>query len=128
MAYLFTKDRLRQSLRLALAGAWSHLHPDITQRLSIIQSNCPTLVDKYISSGEDGLLDLQDKPIKPDRCFGSRKSWLEYGSYLGIDMADPLPLERLQQACRTIYGIDPDAETLCLALAFPNIRIRSNTR
>jgi len=59
MAYLFTKDRLRQSLRLALAGAWINSYPDIIRRLSSIQGNCPTLMDKYISSNEDGLLDLQ---------------------------------------------------------------------
>ena len=75
MTYLFNKDKFRQSLRLALAGAWNHSCPDIIRPLALLQSKCPTLMDKYISSDEDGLLDLQEKAVEPIRCFGSR-SWL----------------------------------------------------
>ena len=128
MAYLFTKDRFRQSLRLALARAWIHSYPVIIQRLSLIQSSCPTLMEKYISSGEDGLLDLQEKAVGSTRCFGLRKNWLETGDYLGIDIDGPLLLERLQGACRRVYGIDPDIPALYDVEVFPNIRIGSSTR
>jgi hypothetical protein len=88
-------------------------------------------MDKYISSDEDGLLDLEEnldleeKAVRPTRCCGSRKNWLETGAYLGIDV--DLLLQRLQEACHRIYGAHPEDETLCDLEAFPDIRIQSNT-
>jgi hypothetical protein len=80
-------------------------------------------MDKYISSDEDGLLDLEEKAVRPTRCCGSRKNWLETG--LGIDV--DILLQRLQEACHRIYGARPEDETLCDLEAFPDIRIQSNT-
>ena len=36
MAYLFAKDVLHQSLRLGLAGAWEHDHPEMLDALRLL--------------------------------------------------------------------------------------------
>ena len=77
-------------------------------------------MDKYISSDEDGLLDLdlEEKAVGPTRCFGSRTTWLETGAYLGIDIDGPLLLQRPREACHRIYGTLPEDETLCDLVLF----------
>jgi ribosomal protein S17E len=52
MAYLFGKDRLAQSLRLGLAGAWHQNYPQLSHQLMSLLGSCPSLIESFMSPNE----------------------------------------------------------------------------
>ena len=52
MGYLFSREVLSQSLRLGLAGAWDHHHPEFIDALRMINTDCPSLVQSFLPIGE----------------------------------------------------------------------------
>jgi len=56
MAYLFSRDVLRQSLRLGLAGGWAQVFPEIEEHLARIKQLCPHLVESFIPPHERDLI------------------------------------------------------------------------
>lgn len=55
MAYLFAKDVIQQSLRLGLAGAWNHDHPELMEALVLLDEQCPTLVKSFLPVDEQDI-------------------------------------------------------------------------
>ena len=52
MGYLFARDVIYQSLRLGLAGAWDHDHPEIVDALRLLDSKCSLLVKSFLPTNE----------------------------------------------------------------------------
>jgi hypothetical protein len=48
MAYLFSKDVVRQSIRLGLAESWAQQIPELEEHLDAIRQQCPKLVNSFI--------------------------------------------------------------------------------
>ena len=60
MGYLFSRDVMTQSIRLGLAGAWDHHHPELMQALHMVDNLCPSLVQSFLPTGEQTIKDDND--------------------------------------------------------------------
>lgn len=136
MAYLFKKDKFRQSLRLGFAGAWRHTHPAVSCQLASIQATCPLLTDHFIISNEPGLLDDLNSDEFSDEFRAFKCADARLDSVLStLDIAIPGGhsqgllerqfLSRLKLAYRDLYGIqNPEVSMNCKINSFANIRFK----
>jgi hypothetical protein len=132
MAYLFKKDKFRQSLRLGFAGAWRHTHPAVSCQLASIQATCPLLTDHFIMSNEPGLLDdLNSDEFRAFKCADARLdsvlSTLDIAIPGGFSqgLLERQFLSRLKLAYKDLYGIqNPEVYMNCKINSFANIRFK----
>ena len=61
MAYLFTKDVVRQSIRLGLAGAWAYDYPELNEPLSLLYEKCPRLLNSFVPISEHNKTEVNDE-------------------------------------------------------------------
>jgi hypothetical protein len=66
MAYLFSRERVKQSVRLGFAGAWDHDHPELRPMLDQIQRNCPHLIRSFTPRYEHDLMVNDDIDVEAD--------------------------------------------------------------
>ena len=67
MGYLFAKDVMKQSLRLGLAGAWAHTHPDVMKKMRILHERCPSLVQSFLPVSEQDEVEAETRRrLHPD--------------------------------------------------------------
>jgi hypothetical protein len=135
MAYLFKRERIHQSLRLGLFGAWKHSQPSLHSQLEVLHRSCPLLLGGFSLFGEEGFLDLDENRRQQDetvRLFGSTAGLHELAA-LGIKIpTDHLMgsyemnfMEQLQQAYRddNLLG-DIELSDLCQVKIFPTVRFQ----
>jgi hypothetical protein len=60
MGYLFSRERVKQSIRLGFAGAWNHEYPELRAMLDQIETNCPHLMQSFVPRHERGMSDTTD--------------------------------------------------------------------
>jgi len=63
MAYLFTKDVVRQSIRLGLAGAWAYDYPELSKPLSLLYEKCPRLLNSFVPTSEHNMTEVNDEDV-----------------------------------------------------------------
>ena len=85
MAYLFAKDVIQQSLRLGLAGAWNHDHPELMSAMQVLDKQCPTLIKSFLPVNEQDLDDAEGfhSVTTDSQHCAAQLSWK--GFVLGVD-------------------------------------------
>ena len=120
MGYLFARDVMTQSLRLGLAGAWSHGHPELVEALSLLDEQCPTLVKGFLPIGEQEGVDdgsaegFNSIEVDDEHRFGQVfMRGFQLDRHFGIKASTNLMkldpqyrfIQHLMTAYRTDYGI-----------------------